>query len=88
MNALTLATAPHLITANSHPLEELERHILKHQDDIEIWFRQQLHEFPAPFYTSVDLRNHSNQNSIGDITKSAGVLNNILTTVREIREVN
>jgi glutamate--cysteine ligase len=57
MNVLTLPTMPHLITANPHPLEELERHILSHQDDIEIWFRQQFHEFPAPFYTSVDLRN-------------------------------
>jgi glutamate--cysteine ligase len=48
---------PHLITANPHPPGELERHILSHQDDIEIWFRQQFHEFPAPFYTSVDQRN-------------------------------
>lgn len=57
MTALTLPTVPHLITANAHPLEELERHILDHQDDIEIWFRQQFHEYPAPFYASVDLRN-------------------------------
>ncbi len=57
MNVLSLPTVPHLITANYHPPEELERHILNHQDDIEIWFHQQFQEFPAPFYTSVDLRN-------------------------------
>ena len=56
MTALTLPTVPHLLTANSHPIEEIERHILDHQDDIEIWFRQQFHVSPAPFYASVDLR--------------------------------
>lgn len=57
MTDTSLTTVPHLITANTLPLEELERHILDHQDDIEIWFRQQFNDFPAPFYTSVDLRN-------------------------------
>jgi glutamate--cysteine ligase len=57
MNVLTLPTVPHLITANSHPLEQLERQILLHHDEIEVWFRQQFLEYPAPFYTSVDLRN-------------------------------
>ncbi len=57
MTALTLPSVPHLLTANSHPIEEIERHILDHQDDIEIWLRQQFHSTPAPFYASVDLRN-------------------------------
>jgi glutamate--cysteine ligase len=57
MNALTLTSVPHLLTANSHPIEEIERHILDHQDDIEIWLRQQFYATPAPFYASVDLRN-------------------------------
>ncbi len=57
MAALNLPTVPNLLTANSHPLEEIERHILDHQDDIEIWFRQQFIQSPAPFYASVDLRN-------------------------------
>ncbi len=57
MTALTLPTVPHLLTANSHPIEEIERHILDHQDDIEIWLRQQFNASPAPFYASVDLRN-------------------------------
>lgn len=57
MTALSLPTVPHLITANSHPIEEIERHILDHQDEIEIWLRQQFQISPAPFYASVDLRN-------------------------------
>lgn len=57
MTAQTLPTVPHLLTANAHPIEEIERHILDHQDDIEIWFRRQFSLSPAPFYASVDLRN-------------------------------
>lgn len=57
MAALNLPTVPHLITANSHPIEEIEHQILHHQDDIEIWMRQQFSQTPAPFYASVDLRN-------------------------------
>ncbi len=57
MSALNLPSVPHLITANAHPIEEIERHILDHQDDIEIWLRQQFNNTPAPFYASVDLRN-------------------------------
>ena len=57
MNSQTLSTVPHLLTANAHPIEEIERHILAKQDEIELWFRQQFHSSPAPFYASVDLRN-------------------------------
>lgn len=57
MAVLNLPTVPHLITANSHPIEEIEHQILDHQDDIEIWMRQQFNLTPAPFYASVDLRN-------------------------------
>lgn len=57
MISTPLPTVPHLITANCHPIEEIERHILDHQDEIEIWLRQQFVHYPAPFYASVDLRN-------------------------------
>jgi glutamate--cysteine ligase len=57
MTALPLPTVPHLLTANAHPIQEIERSILDRQDEIEIWFRQQFHASPAPFYASVDLRN-------------------------------
>ncbi len=48
---------PHLKTALTGPLQELERHLLKHQSSIEAWFIQQWKTSPAPFYASVDLRN-------------------------------
>jgi glutamate--cysteine ligase len=48
---------PHLTTALTGPLQELERHILEAMPAIEHWFRQQWQEHSAPFYTSVDLRN-------------------------------
>lgn len=57
MKALSLPTVPHLLTANPHLIENIERHILEHQDEIEIWLRQQFYKSPAPFYASVDLRN-------------------------------
>lgn len=48
---------PHLITAQSGPLQELEAHLLSHQTHIETWLRQQFLTTPPPFYASVDLRN-------------------------------
>jgi len=48
---------PRLTTALTGPLQELERHILAHQGEIERWFRAQWLRTPAPFYASVDLRN-------------------------------
>jgi glutamate--cysteine ligase len=38
-------------------LRHLESQILERQADIESWFRNQWRDVPAPFYTSVDLRN-------------------------------
>ena len=51
------APVPHLTTAHSGPLHRVERHLVDHQSDIESWFRNQWRKTPAPFYTSVDLRN-------------------------------
>ncbi|MCP4041602.1 MAG: glutamate--cysteine ligase [Gammaproteobacteria bacterium] len=51
------STVPNLITALSGPLQILESHLLSHQARIENWFRRQWAQTPAPFYTSVDLRN-------------------------------
>jgi glutamate--cysteine ligase len=47
---------PHLTTALTGPLHQVERHLVDHQADIESWFRSQWRETPAPFYASVDLR--------------------------------
>jgi len=52
-----LHAVPHLTTALSGPLHDIETHLLKHQAEIETWFRQQWLRTPAPFYASVDLRN-------------------------------
>ena len=52
-----LHAVPHLTTALTGPLHELESHLLKHQAEIEGWFRSQWRLTPAPFYSSVDLRN-------------------------------
>jgi len=48
---------PHLTTALTGPLLDLERRILERMPDIERWLRQQWQEHAVPFYASVDLRN-------------------------------
>jgi glutamate--cysteine ligase len=48
---------PHLTTALTGPLAELETHMLDGMTAIERWFRLKWQEHAAPFYTSVDLRN-------------------------------
>ncbi|MEO6025215.1 MAG: glutamate--cysteine ligase [Burkholderiales bacterium] len=48
---------PHLTTALTGPLAELEKHILDAMPAIERWFRLQFIDHTAPFYSSVDLRN-------------------------------
>jgi len=54
---LSTNQVPHLETALTGPLLELESHFLTHQANIESWFRKQFKSTPAPFYASVDLRN-------------------------------
>jgi len=48
---------PHLQTALTGPLKELEQHFIEHSKQIEAWFRKQFQLTPPPFYCSVDLRN-------------------------------
>jgi len=48
---------PHLQTALTGPLKELEQHFIDHSKQIEAWFRKQFQLTPPPFYCSVDLRN-------------------------------
>src|SRR5687768_5221688 len=57
MNMQILNIVPNLGTANPGPLQMLEAHLLLKQTAIETWFRRQWQEAPAPFYTSIDLRN-------------------------------
>lgn len=53
----TSLTIPHLTTALTGPLLQLERHIHQHQHSIECWFRDQWKQTPPPLYASTDLRN-------------------------------
>jgi glutamate--cysteine ligase len=48
---------PHLITALTGPINELEQRILESMPAIERWFRLEWMEHTPPFYTSADLRN-------------------------------
>src|SRR3990167_2755173 len=48
---------PHLETALTGPLLQLEKQFLSKQVEIESWFRSQWQLTPPPFYGSVDLRN-------------------------------
>lgn len=48
---------PHLTTALSGPLLDLEKRMLASMPEIEHWFRTQWLDHAAPFYASVDLRN-------------------------------
>jgi len=48
---------PHLTTALTGPLYEIEEHLLGRQTRIEQWFRSQWQKTRPPFYASVDLRN-------------------------------
>ena len=57
MNDALTNAVPHLTTALAGPLLQLESHLLDNQSEIEAWLREQWRLTPAPFYTSVDLRN-------------------------------
>ena len=48
---------PHLVTALTGPINELEQRILESMPAIERWFRLEWMEHTPPFYSSVDIRN-------------------------------
>jgi glutamate--cysteine ligase len=48
---------PHLITALTGPISELEQRVLDAMPAIERWFRLEWMEHTPPFYSSVDVRN-------------------------------
>jgi len=52
-----LHSVPNLTTALSGPLQQIETHLLERVVEIETWLRHQWQDTPAPFYSSVDLRN-------------------------------
>ncbi len=52
-----ISKIPHLTTALKGPLMQLENDLLKHEEQVESWLQRQWLKTPAPFYSSVDLRN-------------------------------
>ncbi|MGR2661138.1 MULTISPECIES: glutamate--cysteine ligase [Chromobacterium] len=68
---------PHLATALTGPLYELESRILTAQPQIEHWFRSQWHNHAAPFYGSVDLRNSGFKLAPVDMNLFPGGHNNL-----------
>jgi hypothetical protein len=68
---LPIVALPHV--ADFHPFDELERNTQDQQSVIEIYSLQQFHDFRASL--SLD-HNAYNQNSIGDFTACAVILNN------------
>lgn len=68
---------PHLTTALSGPLAELERRILDASATIEHWFRMQWRDHAAPIYGSVDLRNSGFKLAPVDTNLFPGGFNNL-----------
>ena len=68
---------PHLITALSGPINELEARILDSMPAIERWFRLEWMEHTPPFYCSVDLRNAGFKLAPVDTNLFPGGFNNL-----------
>jgi glutamate--cysteine ligase len=70
---------PHLTTALTGPINELEQRILESMPAIERWFRLEWMEHTPPFYTSVDLRNAGFKLAPVDTHLFPGTFNNLTT---------
>ena len=68
---------PHLTTALSGPLLELEKRILESSTAIEHWFRGKWQDHTPPFYASVDLRNSGFKLAPVDTNLFPGGFNNL-----------
>ncbi len=68
---------PHLMTALTGPILELERQFLDRTSDIEKWFRGQWRQHTPPFYGSTDLRNSGFKLAPVDLNLFPGGFNNL-----------
>lgn len=68
---------PHLITAMTGPLHDLERRFLTAMPTIEHWLRTKWLEHAVPFYASVDLRNSGFKLAPVDTNLFPGGFNNL-----------
>ena len=72
---------PHLITALTGPINELEQRVLDSMPAIERWFRLEWMEHTPPFYTSVDIRNAGFKLAPVDTNLFPGGWNNLTTAM-------
>ena len=72
---------PHLVTALTGPINELEQRILDSMPAIERWFRLEWMEHTPPFYTSVDIRNAGFKLAPVDTNLFPGGWNNLTTAM-------
>ncbi|HEX4509043.1 MAG TPA: glutamate--cysteine ligase [Burkholderiaceae bacterium] len=68
---------PHLVTALTGPINELEQRVLESMPAIERWFRLEWMEHTPPFYTSVDIRNAGYKLAPVDTNLFPGGFNNL-----------
>jgi len=68
---------PHLITALTGPINELEQRVLDSMPAIERWFRLEWMEHTPPFYSSIDIRNAGFKLSPVDTNLFPGGWNNL-----------
>src|SRR5690606_16964978 len=68
---------PHLVTALTGPINELEQRMLESMPAIERWFRLEWMEHTPPFYTSVDVRNAGFKLAPVDTNLYPGGFNNL-----------
>ncbi len=68
---------PHLTTALTGPLQELEKRVLESSTVIEHWFRGKWQDHTPPFYCSVDLRNSGFKLAPVDTNLFPGGFNNL-----------
>ncbi|MDX1668454.1 MAG: glutamate--cysteine ligase [Limnobacter sp.] len=68
---------PHLVTALSGPLLDLEKRLLDKTTEIERWFRLAWNEQMPPFYSSVDVRNAGFKLAPVDTNLFPGGFNNL-----------
>jgi glutamate--cysteine ligase len=72
---------PHLTTALTGPINELEQRILESMPAIERWFRLEWMEHTPPFYTSADLRNAGFKLAPVDTQLFPSTFNNLTTAM-------
>jgi glutamate--cysteine ligase len=68
---------PHLVTALTGPINELEQRVLDSMPAIERWFRLEWMEHTPPFYSSIDIRNAGFKLSPVDTNLFPGGWNNL-----------